>query len=38
MRERDRAWQHSIDSMDVGIALYGPDDRLLNCNPAFRAL
>jgi diguanylate cyclase (GGDEF)-like protein/PAS domain S-box-containing protein len=38
MRERDRAWQQSIDSMEVGIALYGPDDRLLNCNPAFRAL
>ena len=38
MRVRDRAWQQSIDSMDVGIALYGPDDRLLNCNPAFRAL
>ncbi|MGZ8255448.1 MAG: PAS domain S-box protein, partial [Burkholderiaceae bacterium] len=38
MRERDRAWQQSIDSMDVGIALYGPDDRLLNCNPAFRTL
>ena len=37
LRERDRAWQQSIDSMDVGIALYGPDDRLLNCNPAFRA-
>jgi diguanylate cyclase (GGDEF)-like protein/PAS domain S-box-containing protein len=38
MRRRDRAWQQSIDSMNVGIALYGPDDRLLDCNPAFRAL
>ena len=38
MRARDRAWQQSIDSMNVGIALYGPDDRLLNCNAAFRAL
>ena len=38
MRARDLALQQSIDSMDVGIALYGPDDRLLNCNPAFRAL
>ncbi len=38
MRRRDRAWQQSIDSMNVGIALYGPDDRLLECNPAFRAL
>jgi len=37
MRARDRAWQQSIDSMDVGIALWDPDDRLLNCNPAFRA-
>jgi diguanylate cyclase (GGDEF)-like protein/PAS domain S-box-containing protein len=38
LQERDLGWQQSIDSMDVGIALYGPDDRLLNCNPAFRAL
>ena len=38
MRDRDRVWQESIDSMDLGIALYGPDDRLLNCNPAFRTL
>jgi diguanylate cyclase (GGDEF)-like protein/PAS domain S-box-containing protein len=38
LRERDRAWQQSIDSIGVGIALYGPDDRLLNCNPGFRAL
>jgi diguanylate cyclase (GGDEF)-like protein/PAS domain S-box-containing protein len=38
MRTRDLLWQQSIDSMNVGIALYGPDDRLLNCNDAFREL
>lgn len=33
-----RAWERSIDSMNVGIALYDGEDRLLNCNAAFRAL
>jgi diguanylate cyclase (GGDEF)-like protein/PAS domain S-box-containing protein len=38
LQARERAWEQSIDSIGVGIALWGPDDRLLNCNDAFRAL
>ena len=32
------AWQRALESMDVGIALYDREDRLVNCNGAFRAL
>jgi len=38
LQQQARAWEQSIDSLQVGIALYGPDDRLLSCNPAFRSL
>ena len=38
MQARARAWERSIESMNVGIALYDNQDRLLNCNAAFRAL
>src|SRR5688572_16593827 len=26
------AWERSLESMEVGIALYDRDDRLINCN------
>ncbi|HYM46933.1 MAG TPA: PAS domain S-box protein, partial [Burkholderiaceae bacterium] len=35
---RALAWERSIESMNVGIALYDREDRLLNCNAVFRAL
>ncbi len=38
MQARALAWQRSLESMDVGIALYDREDRLVNCNGAFRAL
>ena len=38
MQTRARAWERSIESMNVGIALYDRDDRLMNCNAAFRSL
>ncbi len=38
MHARALAWQRSLESMNVGIALYDRDDRLVNCNEAFRAL
>ncbi|HVE90583.1 MAG TPA: EAL domain-containing protein [Burkholderiaceae bacterium] len=37
-RARALAWERSLESMNVGVALYDRDDRLLNCNAAFRAL
>ncbi|HWL73925.1 MAG TPA: PAS domain-containing protein, partial [Burkholderiaceae bacterium] len=38
MQSRAIAWQRSLESMKVGIALYDRDDRLINCNRAFREL
>lgn len=38
MRSPARSWEQALESMNVGIALYDRDDRLLNCNAAFRAL
>ena len=38
MQARAHAWERSLESMNVGIALYDREDRLLNCNAAFRAL
>ncbi len=38
MQARALAWERSLESMNVGIALYDRDDRLVNCNGAFRAL
>ncbi|MEP6608884.1 MAG: EAL domain-containing protein, partial [Burkholderiaceae bacterium] len=38
LESRARAWERSIESMNVGIALYDREDRLMNCNAAFRAL
>ena len=38
MQERAIAWERSLESMNVGIALYDRDDRLINCNRAFREL
>ncbi|MDQ3189725.1 MAG: EAL domain-containing protein [Pseudomonadota bacterium] len=38
LQTQARLWERSIESMNVGIALYDRDDRLLNCNAAFRAL
>ncbi|MGH6610834.1 MAG: PAS domain S-box protein, partial [Burkholderiaceae bacterium] len=37
MQTHARAWERSIESMNVGIALYDAEDRLLNCNAAFKA-
>ncbi|HVG03774.1 MAG TPA: PAS domain-containing protein, partial [Burkholderiaceae bacterium] len=37
-RAREAAWERSLESMNVGVAIYDRDDRLLNCNAAFRAL
>jgi PAS domain S-box-containing protein len=38
MQARAQAWERSLESMNVGIALYDREDRLLNCNAAFRAM
>ncbi|MGZ8993193.1 MAG: PAS-domain containing protein, partial [Burkholderiaceae bacterium] len=38
MQARALAWERSLESMNVGIALYDREDRLVNCNAAFRAL
>ena len=38
MQARAHAWERSLESMKVGIALYDREDRLMNCNGAFRAL
>ena len=38
MQARAHAWERSLESMNVGIALYDREDRLLNCNAAFHAL
>jgi len=38
MQARALAWERSLESMNVGIALYDREDRLVNCNGAFRAL
>jgi diguanylate cyclase (GGDEF)-like protein/PAS domain S-box-containing protein len=38
MQARAHAWERSLESMGVGIALYDREDRLLNCNAALRAL
>ena len=38
MQARALAWERSLESMQVGIALYDRDDRLINCNRAFREL
>ena len=32
MQSRALAWERSLESMQVGIALYDRDDRLINCN------
>ena len=37
MQAQARRWERSIESMNVGIALYDCDDRLINCNATFRA-
>ena len=38
MQARALEWERSLESMNVGIALYDREDRLVNCNGAFRAL
>ncbi len=38
MHPRAIAWERSLESMKVGVALYDRDDRLINCNQAFREL
>lgn len=38
MQARALSWERSLESMNVGIALYDREDRLLNCNASFRAL
>jgi diguanylate cyclase (GGDEF)-like protein/PAS domain S-box-containing protein len=35
---RSRLWEESIESMNVGVALYDADDRLIGCNAAYRNL
>lgn len=37
-RSRSRLWEESIESMNVGVALYDADDRLIGCNAAYRNL
>src|SRR4249920_2424686 len=37
-RTRARLWVQSIESMNVGVALWDPEDRLIGCNAAYRDL
>ena len=37
-RTRARLWEQSIESMNVGVALWDADDRLIGCNDAYRDL
>jgi diguanylate cyclase (GGDEF)-like protein/PAS domain S-box-containing protein len=37
-RTRARLWEQSIESMNVGVALWDASDRLIGCNAAYRAL
>ncbi len=37
-QSRSRLWEESIESMNVGVALYDADDRLIGCNAAYRNL
>lgn len=36
-RKRARLWEQSIESMNVGVALWDADDVLIGCNAAYRA-
>ena len=38
LQSHKSAWERSLESMNVGVALYDRDDRLVSCNAAFRAL